>query len=98
MHAAWVSTPQLGAPHGSRARPGLGAPQLHLRPRGFAVPLERMNRAVRFSRFSPATVTMSAGLAEAAFNFENVAVLPFWLLMMLIPKSSLTQRVMGSYL
>ena len=93
--AAWVSTPKLGAPHGSTARPGLGAPQLHLRPRGFAV---GMNRAVRFSEFSPATVTMSASLAEAAFNLENVAVLPFWLLMMLIPKSSLTQRVMGSYL
>jgi len=43
------------------------------------------------------TMSISAGLAETLFKFDNVAVLPFWLLMILVPKSSATQGVMGSY-
>jgi hypothetical protein len=32
------------------------------------------------------------------FNLANVFVLPFWILMILLPNWSVTQRIMGSYL
>jgi len=91
--------PALSAPLGP-------SPTLPMRPRdglrAFSAPAQRRRPPVVFPAgtraAARATVATSAGLAEAAFNIENVAVLPFWLLMMLMPKSSITQRIMGSYL
>ena len=34
---------------------------------------------------------------EAVFNFENIAVFPFWLGMILFPNSKVTETVLKSY-
>ena len=36
-------------------------------------------------RHSPTAASSAVGISEALFNFENVAVLPFWLLMVCSP-------------
>lgn len=43
-------------------------------------------------------MTVDSALLDLLFNAANLFVLPFWTLMILVPRSQLTQRVMASYL